>query len=105
MVIFLFGDRDIQCSYFPNDRVLNDLSKKEMKVSDGAQRQMDAAALDTSDINMMLLTGDVDFSKGNREKDSCKTYWIDLKRKEKTSFSALFENCDSTVTVLEVAKL
>lgn len=105
MVIFLFGDRDIQCSYFPNDRVLYDLGKKDIQVSDNAQQQMSASQLDTSDIRTMLTAGNVNFDKSDREKDSCNTYWVDLKREENNSFSALFENCDSTVTVLQVAKL
>ena len=61
--------------------------------------------IDTSSISDMLLMGDVDFSKSETEKEGCRTYWIDFKPEDKKHFSAEFENCDSTVTVLQVMPL
>lgn len=103
MVFFLFGDRDIQCSYFPNDRVLHDLRKKEVIYQPAIKKQMLELRIDTADIRAMLLGGDVDFERSEtRQEDSCKTYWIDFERESDPAFSALWQNCDSTATILEI---
>ncbi len=102
VVMFMFGDRDFGCSYFPNDRVLSDLRKKELVIPSDVQSQMSSARLDTSDIRIMLERGEVDFDKIDRGLDSCKTYWVALKRKQKRSFSAQWQNCDSVATLLEL---
>ena len=101
-VMFIFGDRDFACSYFPNDRVLSDLRKKELVIPTEVEQQMNTAGLDTADMSAMLTNGKVDFDQVVRGLDSCKTYWVALEREENKSFSALFENCDSVATVLEV---
>lgn len=106
MVKFLFGGRDdIQCSYFPNDRVLYDLrGKKERIITPAALAQLKLYGLDTALITNMLWEGDVDFEKGNRESDSCNTYWIDYEEDEKPAFSATFMNCDSSAVLVEVRR-
>lgn len=105
MVKFLFGGRDIQCSYFPNDRVLYDLrGKKERIITPAAQAQLNAYSLDTSLITDLLYTGKVNFKKSNTEADSCNTYWIDFKQENKPNFSVNFMNCDSSAILIEVVK-
>lgn len=100
-VMFIFGDRDIQCSYFPNDRVLYDLRKKERLFPEDVMTRMEDAGIDTSHISRLLWNGKVDFSKSNTELDSCKTYWISLRPEGEKAFSILVENCDSTATFLD----
>lgn len=102
IVVFLFGDRDIQCSYFPNDRVLYDLRAKEIKYLPETEAQMVRNNIDTSEISAILMMGNVDFSRSDTENDSCNMYWIDFKPKESRKISAQFRNCDSTATVLQV---
>ena len=105
-VVFMFGDRDdIQCSYFPNDRVLYDIRGKEMIIPADIQRQLDENSLDTTDIQEMMRGGKVDFDKTDRNMDSCKTYWIDFNRKDKPSFALEWENCDSVATAIEFKRL
>lgn len=101
-VMFIFGDREIGCSYFPNDRVLSDLRKKELIISPDIQLQMNSAGMDTSDISVLLERGKVNFDEVDRGLDTCKTYWIKLEEESKSPFSALFQNCDSTATILEL---
>ncbi len=102
-VMFIFGDRDIQCNYFPNDRVLYDLRKKELIIPPAVQSQLDAAGLDTSDISMMFLSGDVDFEKSDTDKEGCKTYNINYQPENKAAFTTEVKNCDSTATILNLA--
>ncbi|WP_417611361.1 hypothetical protein [Owenweeksia hongkongensis] len=106
VVVFMFGDRDdIQCTYFPNDRVLYDIRGKQMVIPADIQRQLDESSLDSADIRDMLTGGKVDFEKTDRGMDSCKTYWIDLKREDRLSFAMEWQNCDSVATALEFKKL
>lgn len=106
IVVFLFGGRDdIQCSYFPNDRVLYDIRGKELVIPEAIQLQLDQAHLDTTDIQDMLRGGKVDFENVDREAKSCKTYWINLKREDAPSFSMQWQNCDSVATALEYKPL
>lgn len=104
LVIFLFGDRDIQCSYFPNDRVLYDLRGKERIFPAVIKTKMIDTGIDTADISDLFLTGEVDFSKSNTKKDSCKTYWINSDPKAPKIFSAEIRNCDSLITILDIQK-
>ena len=100
LVGFLFGGRDIQCSYFPNDRVLYDLRKKERIVPAEVVRELSNGGMDTSAISSLFLTGDVDFKKSHtHDDDSCHIYWINSRGAER-AFSAEVQNCDSTATVL-----
>jgi len=106
IVIFLFGGRDdIQCSYFPNDRVLYDIRGKEMVIPENIQLKLTEARLDTSDIQDMLRGGKVDFDEVDRETDSCKQYWVHLKRDEAPSFSIQWQNCDSVATAVKYKAL
>lgn len=102
IVMFLFGDRDFGCSYFPNDRVLSDLRKKELSIPEEVQSKMATSGLDTADIRVMLQEGTVNFDLVERGLDSCKSYWISLEKEAQKPFSALWQNCDSVVTVLDV---
>ena len=104
IVIFLFGDRDFGCSYFPNDRVLSDLRKKELSIPEEVEAKMATSGLDTTDIRVMLQEGKVNFDLVERGLDSCKSYWISLEKETAKPFSALSQNCDSVVTVLDVKR-
>ncbi len=102
MVSFLFGGRELQCSYFPNDRVLYDLRKKDRIIPYEVLAQLKASGMDTSDISTLFSTGNVNFKKSETEKDSCKVYWIESDEEHKRSFSAEVQNCDSTATILGI---
>ncbi len=105
-VMFLFGDRtDIQCTYFPNDRVLYDLRGKELNLTPEIESEMQALQLDTNDINTMLISAKVDFEKSKPKKKGCKTYWLDLKKGTEKPFAAEWKNCDSSATILQIISL
>jgi len=59
-----FGNRDWQCSYFPNQRVLVELSKKSWSFSETADQQWEAmAGRDSLAITHVFSSGDVDFDR------------------------------------------
>lgn len=101
MVQFIFGDRtDIQCNYFPNDRVLYDIRNKERLYDAEVENQMRLGNIDTSDVRDLLEMGKVDFENSQRGLGSCKNYWISFKPENKDKFFLQFENCDSTAKVI-----
>lgn len=102
MVYFFFGDRDIQCSYFPNDRVLADLRKKELSLSADLLQAPSSSSTDTSGLSMALEFGKVNFGESEIEDLNCNIYRIELKAKQKYF---RIENCDSIATVLSVNSL
>ena len=102
MVYFFFGDRDIGCSYFPNDRVLSDLRKKQISLSVDLQQQMRSSAMDTSGLSLALDLGKVNFGTSTINDMNCNVYQLELESKNKVF---AIENCDSTATILEVNSL
>ena len=79
LVGFLFRDRDFECSYFPNDRVLAELHRKPVRGADSALwNQMDA---DSAVLQAFLTLGEVDFGESQtrtRHDAPMPAYWIDL---------------------------
>jgi hypothetical protein len=96
MVYFFFGDRDIQCSYFPNDRVLSDLRKKEIRLSDSLSTK------DTTGLYYALDRAKVDFERTEKYDHACNVYYIDFKEYKKTF---VIQNCDSVATIRGVEPL
>lgn len=99
MVYFMFGDRDIQCNYFPNDRVLYDLRKKEMSLSADLLDSAGGTTVDTSGLAAALERAKVDFEKSRIDEQGCNVYHLDFEEAQK-AFE--IENCDSTANLLKV---
>jgi len=95
MVMFIFGDRDIESTYFPNDRVLYDLRKKEMSLAEGLNSS------DSIGLSLALEEAKVDFDASNIGERDCNIYVLNLED-EQLQFE--IENCDSTATVLAVKR-
>lgn len=94
--MFIFGDRDIQCSYFPNDRVLYDLRKKELKLESGITTQ------DTTGLGNALHRANVNFKRTLKEDVPCNVYFLEFEELAKTF---VIENCDSIATLQKVEDL
>jgi hypothetical protein len=100
MVYFLFGNRDIQCSYFPNDRVLYDMRKKELLFSEKALCQSEQLAMDSIDLQLLLTASKIDFKNSDTRQEPCGVYHLYLHDFRATPLMAKVENCDSTATIL-----
>jgi len=96
MVYFFFGDRDIQCNYFPNDRVLYDLRKKQIEIAAELNTE------DTTGLDFALERARVDFSRSDIQDNNCNVYFLDFEEQQKTF---VIENCDSTARLLKVEAL
>jgi len=58
-------------------------------------------ALDSITIRNLVKYGNVDFSKSDTKKDSCKVYYIENSYKER-DLALKIKNCDSIATVLDI---
>lgn len=79
LVAFIFRDRDFECSYFPNDRVLAELHRKPVRGADSALWQ--AVGADSTVLKAFLTLGEVDFGASQtrtRHSAEVPAYWIDL---------------------------
>ena len=105
MVIFFFGDREIGCSYFPNDRVLSDLRKKELVITPSVLSSELGSSLDSNLIQSFVLNGDIDFTKSTtRDADSCNIYWMDYEDDVVGALNMEWVNCDSTAYLIRLSK-
>jgi len=102
MVIGIFGNRDIACTYSPNARVLAHLNRMEMVWSDEALSILNENRLDTAFVRTFFSRGDVDFDQSQTRGDSCKTFVIEHASKP---MWGTFRNCDSTVVLIQIENL
>ncbi|MBI1316810.1 hypothetical protein GC167_08145 [bacterium] len=100
LAYFFFGSRDIRCSYFPNDRVLYDLSKKRVVMSPADREEMRAAGIDSSDVAAVFRSGKVDFKKSRTDLDSCREYFVVSKGSE-PNWHGVWANCDSVARLVQ----
>ncbi len=101
LLFFFLGGKKTSCDYSPSARVMKNIRIKERVFSKQALVNMDTHRVDTADVSLLLIKGDVDFSKSNTQLDSCKTYFIEGSIKEKT-ITMFIENCDSIARINEV---
>ena len=81
----LFSDREFECSYFPNDRVLAELHRKPVRGADSAQWVQ--LGTDSSILKAFLTLGEVDFADSRtrtRHQADVPAYWIDLEFRDRT---------------------
>ena len=92
LIFFLSGKR-AQCNWFPEDRVIADISKKSIRLSPEVRELLKSRELDTLSIQMILKYGDVDFSKSNTDTIPCNRYYINGRQElEKTAL--IVTNCE-----------
>lgn len=95
----IFGSRSISCSYFPNDRLLYDISKKTVIWSANAECNLNCAAGDSTAFLETLRNGDVDFNTKTKWNDTCTRYIISH---PDNLLELEIDNCDSTATIVSV---
>ena len=95
LMIVLKGKKT-SCNYGPNDRVINNLSKKIWK-----KQNKTTSAFDSIAFKRFLDKANVDFGKSETQKDSCKIYFMNGYWREKP-ISLTLENCENTVEVISI---
>ncbi len=106
-VIFLFfiwGGKETSCSYFPNSRVLKEISSKEQKISPKALSFFKKNNIDTTAVSDILKQGKVHFDESDKGRNvACRKYLISGNSQEQ-KLEIQVEMCEKThkiATVLE----
>ena len=93
---FIFSGKKTSCNYSPSARVKNNLlQKKIIYLFDHNNKHFVSDSLVRSLINV----GEINFSKSNTKKDSCRTYFIDLDLKN--NFYLEIANCPEIIKIID----
>jgi len=104
IVYFVFSKKDTRCSYFPNERVLNNLRTKSFHYSDAASKVLAEEWIDTLDIKNTLTLGDVDFDRSNTKMGGKKLYIIEGKTTKNQKIELVVENYENRAILKEIKK-
>ena len=104
VVAAIFSGKDTRCNYFPNARVLNDLSSKSFYYSDKASLVLSQKWIDTTDIKNILKLGDVDFDKSNVPFKKGKLYIIEGKTKKNKEIIIKVINYENKAVLEDITK-
>jgi hypothetical protein len=103
-VAMVLSGKDTRCNYFPNARVLNDLSTKPFNVSDIAASKLKENWVGLNDIKNTLKHGDVDFDKSNVKYGSGKIYIVEGKTIKNQPIVLEFINYADKVVLKDIIK-
>lgn len=100
LVVFFFGDRDMEWSYLPTDRVLTDISRKHWFFNEEVTAQNECMHADSAFYAKVFSESEVDFSFNERgTTQACKDYKL-LFTNEQGVHTFIVKNCnDTTATV------
>ncbi|MCB0486528.1 MAG: hypothetical protein R2821_00140 [Flavobacteriaceae bacterium] len=101
LLFFFLNGKNASCNFMPNERVLDILRNKHRTYSDEVLNIMNEKHIDTTDIDTLLIYGDIDFSKSKTRQEPCRYYWLDGFVEDKKT-SLYIENCDTIVTIKEI---
>tara|TARA_B100000963_G_scaffold361069_1_gene394700 strand:+ start:618 stop:980 length:363 start_codon:yes stop_codon:yes gene_type:complete len=96
LLSIIFKGKKTSCNYSPNDRVINDLSKK--KWNSILEKK---STFDSISFHDFLRTASVDFSMSDTSMDSCKIYNLNGYWNEQ-ALSLEVENCEKTVKLINL---
>ena len=101
LLLFFLNGKNASCNFFPNERMLEILRNKHRAYSEDVVQLMIDNKIDSSAINELLYSGDIDFSKSKVHQEPCRFYWIDGFIQEKET-SIYVQNCDTIVTIQQL---
>jgi len=105
VLFFVLNQKKTRCSYFPNDRVLNNISTKPFHYSNEASKVLGEDWIDTIDIKNTLTLGDVDFDRSNTKIGAAKLYIIEGKTTKDQKIELTIENYENKAVLKEIKKL
>jgi len=103
-VAMVLSGKDTRCNYFPNARVLNDLSSKPFNLSSEASEKLNEKWVTMQDIKNTLKYGDVDFDKSNIKYKSGKIYIVVGKTTHNVEITLEFINYANKVVLKDIVK-
>jgi hypothetical protein len=103
-VAMVLSGKDTRCNYFPNARVLNDLSTKPFNVSDIVAAKLKENWVDMTDIKNTMKYGDVDFDKSNVKYENGKIFIVEGKTIKNQPIVLEFINYADKVVLKDIIK-
>ncbi len=100
-VYFIWEKKNVSFDYLPNARVLKDIRNDGLLYTAKASESLLQNNIDTSEINQILMYGNIDFKNSLPREKPCKTYLIDGKPNQK-KISIIIKKCDSISTIHDV---
>lgn len=104
-LFFVLNKKNTRCSYFPNDRVLKNISSKPFYYSDEASKKIAESWLDTIDIKNTMIYGDVDFERSNKKIGLGKLYVIIGKTTKNEPIEIIVENYEEKSVLQDIKKI
>lgn len=105
ILFFILNQKKSRCSYFPNDRVLNNLKTKPFHYSKEASNILNEEWIDTTDIKNTLTYGDVDFDRSNiKNEKGAKIYVIEGQTTKKQPIELIIENYEDRAVLKGIKK-
>ncbi len=96
--------RGVAFCYLPNCRVLQELRKKPLTISEEAQGILEEGWVDLNDVKLTLTYGDVDFSNSNKPFKNGKIYLIEGKNTKNQEITVKMINYTDKVTLETIEK-
>ena len=103
-VAMVLSGKDTRCNYFPNARVLNDLSTKPFNLSNEATKKLNEKWVTMADIKNTLKYGDVVFNKSNIKFKTGKIYFVEGKTTSNIQITLEFINYPDKVVLKDIIK-
>lgn len=98
ILAFFLSGKKTSCAYGPEARVIKNINSKTFEYSTTA-----LSKLDTTDINYLMRSGAINFSKSSPRATPCGEYTIEGDLNDKL-IEVFVENCDSLVKINNVVK-
>ena len=100
LLAFIFSGKKTSCNYSPSARVKDNLLQKEIRIPSDLQNQF--PQLSDSIIRNLIDQGEINFSKSDTKRDSCRLYFIEIESKILETFEVT--NCAKTITLISFKK-
>ena len=93
---FIFNGKKTSCNYSPSARVKDNILQKEIKIPLELQKKF--PQLTDSLVRLYIDRGDINFSKSDTKRDSCRLYYIHLGSIEKAYMEVT--NCAKIISLV-----
>ncbi|MDT0294994.1 hypothetical protein ACFQ3R_05640 [Mesonia ostreae] len=101
ILMFFLSGKKTSCDYGPDARVLKNIRIKNKNYQPQALLFLKENQMDSTAVEKVLNSGDVNFSNSNTALDSCKVYAVEGKVNEKVLLLRI-ENCENQATIQEI---
>lgn len=98
LVFFFLGGKNASCNWMPNSRMLKIIRSKQITYSAEVQNKISSSIIDSTDINQILVDGNIDFSKSQVKNNPCRRYLIMGEVKQQKA-ELIVKICDSIATI------